>query len=150
MATGGMIVSGGGNTIKEMTVDMFKVDNAVANQPIILVHSGDLAQGVTVIAAGDKIMYGISADGTTAENETVTIWGCTLKNRKRGISTESANGDGKTPSSVDKLIIDKCTFENCERASILYTISTTFSNNTVKGAKAQYSVSGAERYRKCI
>ena len=132
---GGMIVSDGGNTIKNLTVDLSEATNATNAHPIILVHGGDVVQGVTVIAPTAKTMYGISVDGTDADNETVTIQGCTLKNCERGISTESADGAGKTPSRVETLTIDGCIFENCARASILYATNTTFTKNTVKGAK---------------
>ena len=133
---GGMIVSKGGNTIKNLTVDLSKATNAKEDQPIILVHGGDVVQKVTVIAAGNKIMYGISVDGTTADNESVTIEGCTLKNCERGISAEASGvATPPPPSRVETLIIDGCTFENCNRASLSYVTNTTFRNNTVKGAK---------------
>ena len=132
---GGMIVSNGSNTIKNLTVDLSGA-SAVANNPIILVHGGDVVQKVTVIAAGNKIMYGISVDGTTADNESVTIEGCTLKNCERGISAEASGvATPPPPSRVETLIIDGCTFENCNRASLSYVTNTTFRNNTVKGAK---------------
>ena len=132
---GGMIVSNGSNTIKNLTVDLSGA-SAVANNPIILVHGGDMVQGVTVIAPTAKNMYGISVDGTDALNETITIQGCTLKNCERGISAEASGvATPPPPSRVETLIIDGCTFENCNRASLSYVTNTTFRNNTVKGAK---------------
>ena len=132
---GGMIVSRGGNTIKDLTVDLSNAA-AVGSKPIILVHGGDMVQGVTVIAPTAKTMYGISVDGTDADNETVTIQDCTLKNCERGISAEASGVETPPPPSrVETLIIDGCTFENCNRASLSYVTNTTFRNNTVKGAK---------------
>ena len=135
---GGMIVSGGGNTIKNLTVDLSKATNAMKDHPIILVHGGDVVQGVTVIAPTPtaKTMYGISVDGTDDQDNPVTIQGCTLKNCERGISAEASGvATPPPPSRVETLIIDGCTFENCNRASLSYVTNTTFRNNTVKGAK---------------
>ena len=121
--------SAGGNTFKNLTVDLSDItqpSQAQGNRAFAAA-AGDTFQNVT-IKGNDMVSYGITISGTDDQNETVTIDGCTIKKCDYAIY-DSETGD------VENLIIKNSTITGCDYATILHSPKGQFINNQVTGGK---------------
>ena len=121
--------SAGGNTFKDLTVDLSGIPQASQAQGnrAFAAMAGDTFQNVKIIG-NDKVSYGITISGTNASNDTVTIEDCTIENCHYAIY-DSETGD------VEKLIIKKSTITGCDYATILHSPHGQFINNKVTGGR---------------
>lgn len=121
--------SAGGNTFKDLTVDLSGIPQASQAQGnrAFAAAAGDTFQNVTIIG-NDNVSYGITISGTDAPNDTVTIDGCTIKNCAYAIY------DSET-GAVENLIIKKSTITGCDYATILHSPHGQFINNKVTGGR---------------
>ena len=126
--------SAGDNTFKNMTIDMSGITAASQAQGYkgITAVGGDTIENVKFIGStnGD---YGIHVGGTDATGESVTIRGCEFTGFDYAIGNQPEKDTNI--SQLDSLVIDGCTFENCDYASILYSPQTEFTNNSVDNGK---------------
>ena len=121
--------SAGGNTFKDLTVDLSDITQASLAQGnrAFAAMAGDTFQNVKIIGS-NAVSYGITISGTDDQNETVTIEGCTIKNCHYAIY-DSETGD------VENLIIKKSTITGCDYATILHSPYGQFTDNQVTGGK---------------
>ena len=121
--------SAGGNTFKDLTVDLSSITQSSQAQGnrAFAAAAGDTFQKVKIIG-NDKVSYGITISGTDASNDTVTIEDCTIENCHYAIY-DSETGD------VEKLIIKKSTITGCDYATILHSPHGQFINNKVTGGR---------------
>ena len=116
--------SAGGNTFKNLTIDLSEVEKGKAQGiRAISASTGDVIDNVTIIG-GKNASYGITA-GSSCKN--LTVKNSNISNCGHGVYLEGAN-------DATVLIKDN-TFDGCEYASILYSKNATFEGNTVKGGK---------------
>lgn len=130
-----LIQSDGGNTIKNLAVDLtgLKDDSPFAYRAFDAAN-GDVFSGVT-IKGNEALDYGITVDGTAAVDEAVTIDGCTFDGMGNAVY------DSET-GQVENLKITNSTITNCEYAVIMRSPSGVFSGNTVTGGKFNACASG--------
>ena len=121
--------SAGGNTFKNLTVDLSDITQASHAQGnrAFAAMAGDTFRNVT-IKGSDAVSYGITISGTDDPDETVTIDGCTIKNCAYAIY------DSET-GAVENLIIKKSTITGCDYATILHSPHGQFINNKVTGGR---------------
>lgn len=121
--------SAGGNTFRDLTVDLSGVTEASLAQGsrAFAAAPGDRFLNVT-IKGSDKVAYGITVGGTNAADETVTIDGCTFVSLTHAIY-DSEKG------TVENLIIQDSDFTGCERIVILRAENGRFTGNQVSGGK---------------
>ena len=124
-----LIQSAGGNTFKDLIIDLTGVteDSAAQGQRAFTAGPGDTFSNVTILG-NEHIDYGISIGGTDAENETVTIENCTFQNCGYAIY------DSET-AQVENLIVTGSTFTGCDYAVLLRAGNGQFTDNTVAGGK---------------
>ncbi len=116
----------GGNTFKNLTIDLSEVEKGKAQGiRAIDAGNGDTIENVT-IKGGANASYGITA-GTDCKN--LTVQNSSISNCGSGIYFEG------TYAPETKISIKGNTFDGCEYASILYPTGVTFEENTVKGGK---------------
>ena len=121
--------SAGGNTFKNLTVDLSGItqpSQAQGNRAFAAA-AGDTFQNVKIIG-NDKVSYGITISGTDTSNDTVTIEDCTIENCHYAIY------DSET-GAVENLIIKKSIITGCDYATILHSPKGQFINNQVTGGK---------------
>ena len=121
--------SAGGNTFKNLTVDLSDVssNSQAQGSRAFSAAAGDTFDTITIIGNG-HIAYGITTGGTSAANETITIKNCTIKDC--GYAIYDAE-DG----SVENLIITESTISGCNYATILRAANGQFTGNTVTNGK---------------
>ena len=121
--------SAGGNTFRKLIIDMSEItaDSNIGGFRAISASAGDVIQNVTVIG-NEHVEYGITVAGTGAEEESILVDGCVFRNCGYGVFSDYQTG-------LEKLTIEKCTFEGCEYATILYPEESEFIGNSVSGGK---------------
>ena len=121
--------SAGGNTFKNLTVDLSGITQSSLAQGnrAFAAAAGDTFRNVKIIG-NDKVSYGITISGTDTSNDTVIIDGCTIENCAYAIY------DSET-SDVEELIIKDSKISGCEYATILRSPNGQFTNNQVTGGK---------------
>ena len=121
--------SAGGNTFKNLTVDLSDITQASHAQGnrAFAAMAGDTFRNVT-IKGSDAVSYGITISGTNASDETVTIEDCKIINCHYAIY-DSESGD------VENLIIKDSTISGCDYATILRSPNGQFTGNQVTDGK---------------
>ena len=124
-----LIQSDGDNTFKNLKIDLSDVEAEAGGKAYraFSAGAGDSFSNVA-IKGNENLEYGISVDGTDADNETVTIDGCTFDNIVYGVY-DSEEG------SIENLVITNSTFSGCDYASILHAPNAEFTGNVVEGGK---------------
>ena len=116
--------SAGGNTFKNLTIDLRSVKPGKAQGiRAISASDNDTIDNVTIIG-GENASYGITA-GSSCKN--LTVKNSNISNCGHGVYLEGANDA--------TVVINNNTFDGCEYASILYSKNSTFKENIVKGGK---------------
>ena len=116
--------SAGGNTFKNLTIDLRSVKPGKAQGiRAISASDNDTIDNVTIIG-GPNASYGITA-GSSCKN--LTVKNSNISNCGHGVYLEGANDA--------TVVINNNTFDGCEYAAILYSKNSTFKENTVKGGK---------------
>lgn len=121
--------SAGGNTFKNLTVDLSGVqsNSQAQGSRAFSAAAGDTFDTITIIG-NEHIAYGITTGGTSTTNETITIKNCTIKDC--GYAIYDAED-----SSVENLIITESTISGCNYATILRAANGQFTDNTVTSGK---------------
>ncbi len=130
-----LIQSDGGNAIKNIVIDLsdLKDDSPFAYRAFDAAN-GDVFSGVAIKGNGN-LDYGISANGSEAADETVTIDGCTFEGMGYAVY------DSET-GLLENLKVTNSTIANCEYAVIMRSPSGVFSGNTVTGGKFNACAAG--------
>ncbi len=121
--------SAGGNTFQDLTIDLSGLESASLAQGsrAFSAAAGDTYKNITIL--GNKnLSYGMTASGTNAEDETITIDGCTFENCGYGIYDDESG-------AVENLVITNSSFTGCEYATILRGANSSFTDNTVSGGQ---------------
>ena len=131
----GMLTCYGGCEINDLVIDLSGLANPGGKRAIVA-SDGDVIDGVEVIGPGaDTGFYGVFANGSSAEDEIISIKNCKFSGCNYAIGTEPYGGDGSITSSLESLRVEKCEFTRCTYAGILYAKNTTFTGNTVDNGK---------------
>lgn len=130
-----LIQSDGGNAIKNIVIDLsdLKDDSPFACRAFDAAN-GDVFSGVTIKGNGN-LDYGISADGSEAADETVTIDRCTFEGMGYAVYDSEIG-------LLENLKVTNSTIANCEYAVIMRSPSGVFSDNTVTGGKFNACAAG--------
>lgn len=124
-----IIHSAGGNTVKNLTIDLSALNgNSKFGYRAFDAAPGDSFTNVT-IKGNDKLAYGISMEGTDAAGEKVAIDGCVFENIGQAVY------DSET-GMVDSLSIKNSSFKGCDYSVIMKSPNGVFSGNTVTGTEA--------------
>ena len=131
----GMLACYGDCEINNLIIDLSALANPSGKRAIVA-SDGDVIDGVEIIGPGaNTLFYGVYANGSSEDNELVTIKNCKFSGCNYAIGTEPYGGNGSITSNLEGLTVEKCEFTSCAYVGILYAKNTTFTGNKVDNGK---------------